>query len=249
MSGKSQFALRIASLTAALLLFSISAPVADAGGGGGHGGGGGGGGHGGGGGGYHGGGGGYRGGGGYYRGGGGYYRGGYGGYYRGGRYYGYGYYPGFGIGIGLYGDPYDYDYGPTYVYGAAPVVVASPDATVPTVVAASPDAGPTDTAETPPPPPTDGRARVQVLVPADADVWFNGNPTTQRGGQREFVSPALTPGHDYQYEIRAKWTDAGRVVDQTRAVIVRANALIGVDFTRAEPIAAPAPLPIPPPGK
>ena len=142
-----------------------------------------------------------------------------------------------------------YDYGPTYVYGSAPVVVATPATVVPSIAAAPPDAAPTDTAETPPPPPTDGRARVQVLVPADAEVWFNGNPTTRRGEQREFESPVLTPGHDYQYEIRAKWTDGGRVVDQTRAIVVRANALVGVDFSRAEPIAAPVPVPVPPPGK
>jgi len=237
MSGQNHFALRAASLTAALLMLSITVPVADAGGRGGGGGGGGGG--------YHGGGGGYHGGGDYHGGGYGGYRGGYDGYRRGygGYYGGYGYYPGFGIGIGLYADPYLYDYGSTYVYGAAPVVVATPATVVPSIAAAPPDGIPTDTAETPPPPPTDGRARVQVLVPADAEVWFNGNPTTRRGGQREFESPVLTPGHDYQYEIRAKWTDGGREVDQTRAIIVRANALVGVDFSRAEPIAAPVPLP------
>jgi uncharacterized protein (TIGR03000 family) len=228
MSGQRHFALRIASLTTALLVLSVSAPAAHAGGGPGGGRGG------------------YGGGRGDYGG----YRGGYdgyrGGYYRGGRY---GYYPGFGIGIGFYSDPYLYDYAPTYVYGASPVIVASPATVVPSIASAPPDAAPSETTESPPPAPTDDRARLQILVPADAEVWFNGSPTTQRGGQRVFESPVLTPGHDYQYEIRAKWADNGRVVDRTRTVIVHANALVGLDFSRAELIGAPVPVPVPPPAK
>jgi uncharacterized protein (TIGR03000 family) len=217
MAGKGIFILRAASLTAALLVLSASAPAASPGGG-------------------RGGSGGYRGGSGSYggyRGGYGDYRGGYGGYrgYRGGSG---GYYPGIGIGIGFY-SPYDYDYGygyaPTYVYGQAPVVVASPNTNA------------IETADAPPSEPADGRAHMQVLVPADATVWFDGNPTTQRGEQRTFESPALTPGHDYQYEIRARWTDNGRTVDQTRTIVVHANARVGVDFSRAESVPAPAPVP------
>jgi uncharacterized protein (TIGR03000 family) len=220
MSGQGFFTLRAASLTAALFVLWASPPSASAGGARGGGGGGYGG--------YHGGGGGY---GGYHGGYGGDhdgyggYRGGYGGY-RGG--YG-GIYPGIGIGIGFYG-PYDYDYGyaPTYLYSQPPLVVASPGAI------------PTETVAAPPSEPADGCAHMQVIVPADAVVWFNGNPTTQRGEQRIFESPALIPGRDYEYEIRARWTEAGRTVDQTRTVAVRANARVGVDFSRAEPISAPA---------
>jgi uncharacterized protein (TIGR03000 family) len=169
--------------------------------------------------------GGYRGGYGGYRGGYGGYRGGYGGY-RGG------YYP--GIGIGFYYAPYDYGYAPTYLYSSPPVVVASPGAI------------PTETADAPSPSdPADGRARVEVLVPADAEVWFNGDPTTQRGAQRHFTSPPLTPGRDYQYEIRARWTEDGRTVDQTRTIVVHANARVGVDFNRAEPVSAPVLVPVP----
>jgi uncharacterized protein (TIGR03000 family) len=178
------------------------------------------------------------------RGGSGGYRGGNGGYggYRGGygRYDGYrggygGYYPGIGIGIGFYG-PYDYDYGyaPTYLSSQPPVVIASPSTNA------------TVTADAPPPSePANGSALMQVLVPADATVWFNGNPTTQRGEKRVFESTVLTPGHDYQYEIRARWTEDGRTVDQTRTIVVHANARVGVDFSRAEPVPAPALVPVP----
>ncbi len=218
MSGQGFLALRVASLTAALLALAASPSLAVAGGG------------------SRGGSGGYRGGSGGSRGGYDGYRGGYGGYRGGysGRYYGYG--SGFGLGLGFYLDPYAYDYGPSYLYAQPPVLVASP----PTI--------PTETADAPPPlapDPTDDCARLQVLVPADAEVWFNGNPTTTRGEQREFTSPALTPGRDYQYEIRARWTEGGRVVDQTRTVGVHANARVGVDFSRPEPIPAPLLVPVP----
>ncbi len=122
---------------------------------------------------------------------------------------------------------------PAYIYGQAPVVVASPSTNA------------IETADAPLLEPADGRARLQVLVPADAEVWLNGNPTTQRGEQRLFESPALAPGRDYQYEVRARWTEGGRAVDQTRTVVVRANARVGVDFSRAEPAPAPVPVPVP----
>jgi uncharacterized protein (TIGR03000 family) len=215
MSGYGFQALRIASLTAALLALSASPSLVSAGGGSG---------------GYRGGYGGYGG----YRGGYGGYRGGYDGYRGGygGRYYGYGYGPDIGIGIGFY--PYAYDYGPTYINAQPPIIVASP-AAIPTVPADSPTPSASERA--------DNRARLQILVPADAEVWFNGDPTTTRGEQREFTTPALTEGRDFHYEIRARWTEGGRVVDQTRLVVVRANARVGVDFSRAELVPAPHPAP------
>ena len=257
MSTKGFFALKAAALAAALLVLSGSPPAAHADGGRGRSGGsrgsssgfrgsfgvspG-----------YRGGYSGYRGGYSGYRGGYSAYRGGYGGYggyregregYRGG-YYGYrggygGYYGGYsglGLGLGIYTTPYLYDYSPTYVYSSPPSVVVTSSSV--------------DTLDTtaPPPPPqpaaadeTDTRARVEVLVPADAQVWFNGNPTAQRGEQRDFASPPLTPGRDYTYEIRARWNDNGRVVDQTRSIIVRANARIGVDFGQPESVGGPVP--------
>jgi uncharacterized protein (TIGR03000 family) len=78
-------------------------------------------------------------------------------------------------------------------------------------------------------------------VPADADVWFNGEPTSKKGEVRKFTSPPLTPGSDYRYDIRACWTDAGGVADQTCTVVVRTNQRTEVDFTRPDPVAPPTP--------
>jgi uncharacterized protein (TIGR03000 family) len=91
-------------------------------------------------------------------------------------------------------------------------------------------------------------AHLLVVVPPDANVWFNGIPTEQRGVERPFVSPPLTPGKDYTYDLAARWiAPNGHAVEKTKSIHVRANGRSMVDFTqpavgRAEP-AAPAPAP------
>jgi uncharacterized protein (TIGR03000 family) len=171
------------------------------------------------------------------------YRGGYRGFnYPGGGYYGYGY--GYGAGVGLYTAPYLYDtYSPTYYYSPPSSVIVTSPATLPEETADVPVAPPAAPVA-PPATVDDGRALVQVVVPADAKVWFNGALTTTGGEQRVFASPALVPGRDYHYEIRARWTDGGRVADQTRTVVVRANARVAVDFTAPEDVPLPVPVPV-----
>src|SRR5262249_43250190 len=85
------------------------------------------------------------------------------------------------------------------------------------------------------PPAGDGVARITMIVPADAEVSFDGSPTTPTGTERVFASPPLTPGSRYSYSIRARWTANGRPVDQTRTVPVTAGANIRVDFTSPLP--------------
>jgi uncharacterized protein (TIGR03000 family) len=73
-------------------------------------------------------------------------------------------------------------------------------------------------------------AHVSVDVPADAQVWFDGQPTRSTGPTRLFHSPPLTPGKNYRYEIRARWNENGREVTQTQQVEVTAGARVTVDF-------------------
>ncbi len=87
---------------------------------------------------------------------------------------------------------------------------------------------------------TDGGALITIRVPADAEVWFDGDPTKQRGDVREYKTHALPVGQLYHSEIRARWKEGGRVVDQTRSVPASANRRTQVDFTRRDPNAAPA---------
>jgi uncharacterized protein (TIGR03000 family) len=72
-----------------------------------------------------------------------------------------------------------------------------------------------------------------LIVPPNAEVWFDGAKTSQTGPEREFISPVLAPGKSYTYSVRVRSTsEDGRVSDETRDIHVRANDWWSVDFTR-----------------
>ena len=73
---------------------------------------------------------------------------------------------------------------------------------------------------------------INVRVPAGAEVRFNASKTSQTGSLRSFVTPALEPGRDYSYEIRARWMEAGRPVEETRKINLRAGDRLTLNFTR-----------------
>jgi uncharacterized protein (TIGR03000 family) len=145
-----------------------------------------------------------------------------------------GYYPGY---FGSYGSYYAPSYSTASYY--SPSVYTSPASYYggPSLADYSGGyAGDTSPAQQPPgpPPPPDGTAAVGVHVPPDAEILFNGNPTKQKGEFREFVTPTLTPGQTFQYDIRARWKENGQDVDETRTVTVQANKRSVVDFAQPE---------------
>jgi uncharacterized protein (TIGR03000 family) len=73
-------------------------------------------------------------------------------------------------------------------------------------------------------------AHITVRVPANADLEFEGQKTQQKGSMREFVSPPLTPGKDYTYDIKARWTENGRDMTKDQHVTVRAGSQAMVNF-------------------
>jgi uncharacterized protein (TIGR03000 family) len=77
---------------------------------------------------------------------------------------------------------------------------------------------------------TDNTARVDVRLPADAELWFEGQKTSQMGTERTFRSPDLEPKQDYVYNVRARWEADGKPMDQTRKVTVHAGDHVVVDF-------------------
>ncbi len=81
-------------------------------------------------------------------------------------------------------------------------------------------------------------ALLDIEAPADAEVWLEGKKTQQTGPVRKFVSPALTPDKDYEYEVYARWQEDGRERTETQNVTVRAGARVRVRFPSAPP--APA---------
>jgi uncharacterized protein (TIGR03000 family) len=69
----------------------------------------------------------------------------------------------------------------------------------------------------------DASVPIELQVPADAQVWFNGEKTTQTGTLRHFVSPPLTVGRQYTYEVRAAWKESGREITESRRSSFRAG--------------------------
>ena len=88
-------------------------------------------------------------------------------------------------------------------------------------------------ADTPPAP-----AQITVLVPAGAEVFFDGEPTKQKGAERIFETPALATGKKFHYDIKARWQHDGKPVEQTRKVEVSSGARVRVDFLTKTPVPA-----------
>jgi uncharacterized protein (TIGR03000 family) len=78
-------------------------------------------------------------------------------------------------------------------------------------------------------------ASLTVIVPADAQVFLDGDPTTETGSERRFITPPLEVGGRYTYTIRARWQQDGQTMEQTRKVPVTGGADLSVDFTRPAP--------------
>src|ERR1700682_3734580 len=88
---------------------------------------------------------------------------------------------------------------------------------------------PTTTSEMP--------ARLRIAVPSErAEVWIEGEKTEQSRRVQEYVSPPLTPGKQYFYEVRARWTDsAGNQVERKRSFPIVPGQPVFLDFTRVRP--------------
>jgi uncharacterized protein (TIGR03000 family) len=115
--------------------------------------------------------------------------------------------------------------GPYGPYGSLPPYQLTPRALQ--------EVSPGERPEQPPrEPPAEEPAHVEVKVPATAQLWFGQTLTRKTGPVREFVTPPLKRGQDFLYDVRARWMQDGREVEQTRRITVSAGARVPVDFTR-----------------
>ena len=138
----------------------------------------------------------------------------------GGGYYGGGYYP---YRSGYYAPAYGYS-SPSYY--SAPAYYAAPAYVYPDTVVQASGFGARESYFSGP---TQNSATLTVYVPrTDAEVWFDGAPTTQRGIERHYHTSALTQGGTYS--IRARWTENGKAMEQERHVRVQPGQSATVDF-------------------
>jgi uncharacterized protein (TIGR03000 family) len=77
----------------------------------------------------------------------------------------------------------------------------------------------------------DNRAHIWLRVPADAEVWFEGNKTKQTGTQRYFFSPPLAGGKKYSYQVQVRWSKDGKPAERKQQIDVRAGDSLRLDLT------------------
>lgn len=85
-------------------------------------------------------------------------------------------------------------------------------------------------------PVADNKALIVVKVPAGAKVTFDEKATQQTGGERQFITPALTPGKTYYYNLKATWNEGGQDKSISRDVIVKAGQRVEVDLAAGAPV-------------
>ena len=74
---------------------------------------------------------------------------------------------------------------------------------------------------------------INVTVPTDAKITFQGAKTSQTGGAvRRFVSPSIATGFRYSYNVQATWMENGQAVTKNRSVEVQPGDVVQVVFTR-----------------
>jgi uncharacterized protein (TIGR03000 family) len=201
------------------------------------------------------------------------YRGGYGGGYYGGYGrgygyggYGYGLYGGLGYGLyggyigaypyggaGYYGYPnyYSYPYStysyPSTTYGStyysSPLIYSQSTPTAVPAATFTYAPGTADSSASTTVSQTDTPADVTVVVPENAKLWFNDVPINTTGATREFQTPALTPGREYTYQVRATWMQNGREISQTQTLPVSAGSHARIVFSPTSPVGTQGTMP------
>jgi uncharacterized protein (TIGR03000 family) len=81
---------------------------------------------------------------------------------------------------------------------------------------------------------SEAEARITVLAPADAEIFFDDEATTQKGSERLFITPSIKIGKDYTYEVRARWQEKGKMIEQSRTITISGGGSVPVNFFTKE---------------
>jgi len=187
-----------------------------------------------------------------------YHNGFYGGFFGFPSYWGWGGYPYYGLGGGYYpyyNDSYSYPYYSDSGYNYAPDYSSSAPS-----YSSAPlgDVNTTTTAPAPQSTINDNAVLIGVRVPENAEVWIDGQKTSQTGSFREFATPPLESGQKFIYDIKARWTENGKEVVRDRQLNFYAgdrlmvNMMVPAQQSPAQALPAPrqappAPRQVPPP--
>lgn len=75
-------------------------------------------------------------------------------------------------------------------------------------------------------------ALLKFVLPADAQLYVDGQLTNQQGSERTFTTPPLEPGQLYYYDVVAEFKVAGQTLTERKRVIVQAGADITETFSQ-----------------
>jgi len=78
---------------------------------------------------------------------------------------------------------------------------------------------------------TDNAVLLGIRVPENAQIWIDGQKTSQTGTFREFVTPPLEQGEKFTYNIKATWTENGKPVVRERQVNFYSGDRLMVNMT------------------
>ncbi len=84
-------------------------------------------------------------------------------------------------------------------------------------------------------------ATVVLSVPAGAKVYVEGVALKSAAAERSFRTPALTPGQEYSYTVKAVVTEDGREYTEAKQVVVTPGETTAVSFEKLLARFGPAP--------
>ncbi len=86
-----------------------------------------------------------------------------------------------------------------------------------------------------------GRATVLVRLPADAKLFAEGRLLSQKAGERQFVTPELPTGQEFQYKFRVEYDRDGETISVAKRVVVKAGGTVTLEFSDLSAKARPQP--------
>jgi uncharacterized protein (TIGR03000 family) len=76
------------------------------------------------------------------------------------------------------------------------------------------------------------RAEIILNVPLDAIVFIDGQRITSGGTTRLFVTPSLTPGRRYFYDVKISWIDGSHAREISKQVSFQAGQRVVLNYAR-----------------
>ena len=84
------------------------------------------------------------------------------------------------------------------------------------------------------------RAKVIIDVPAQAKLYIDDQPMSNKTGKRTFMTPPLERGQTYFYDVKIVLTVDGQEKVQTERVVLRAGEVVAANFSGAPSATATA---------